>query len=139
MKSFHVSLLLPLLIACETPTEPGGSKLPMPPDADGPVVITGRIMNADGAMGIQAANVRVLEASASVGTDETGRYRIVLPASFRERTIPVQVRAIGFSSQSKTVSLSRDRVSVDFSMAASVLRLYCMMDVTELRTANKRK
>lgn len=137
MKFSYVSLLLPLVMACETPTEPGGPRIPIQPDANGPVVITGRIMIADGAMGIQSANVRVLEASASVVTDEAGRYRIVLPASFRERTIPVQVRAIGFSSQSRTVSLSRDRVSVDFAMA--VLRMSCMMDVRELRTAGERR
>ena len=134
MKFFHVSLLLPLLIACETPTEPSVPRLPTPPAEDRPVVITGRIVNAGVAVGLQGANIRVLEASASVGTGEAGHYRIVLPASFRGRVIPVNARAIGFYAQSKTVALNSDSVAVDFVMR---VHLSCSMGVTGITTEGK--
>ena len=65
-------------------------------------------------MGVQAANVRVIEAKASVGTDEGGRYRIVVPASFRGQSVPVSIRAIGFKGQSRNVRLDRDTVTLTF-------------------------
>jgi hypothetical protein len=73
------------------------------------------------------ANVRVIEAGASVGTVETGRYRLVLPATYRGRTIPVSVRAIGFKPQSRIVMITSDVVTVDFLLADDALVLSCYM------------
>lgn len=138
MKFFHVGFLLPLLMACETPTEPSVPKLPLPPD-ELPVVISGRIVNAGGGVGIQGANIRVLEASASVGSGEAGHYRIVLPASFRGRIIPVNARAIGFYAQGKTVALNSDSVAVDFVMRVDTVLLSCYMGFTDIATESNRK
>ena len=127
MKLLYVSLLLPLLAACETLTEPEAPDLlKTPPDQARPVVITGRVVNAATTVGIQGANVRVIEGAASVGTDENGRYRIVLPARFRGRAVPVQVRAIGFKPQSRTVALSGDPVIVDLAIAVDFVGLTCV-------------
>ena len=131
MKPALVSLLVPLLMACEIPSEPPppDAGLSIPPDVDGSVVMTGRIVNTAAPIGIQAANVRVIEAGISVGTDETGHYRIALPASYRGRIVPVQVRAIGFKPQVSRVALSNGRAIADFELAADAMMISCHLAI----------
>lgn len=126
MRFVSVSLLLVLLTACkEDPLAPV-SRLPRAQAQDVPVVITGRLVGASNA-GIAGANLRMVEAGASVGSDETGHYRIVLPARFRGHIVPVNVRAIGFKALTRTVRLDGDTVTLDVAMAAHTLRFMCEM------------
>jgi hypothetical protein len=133
MKPAFVSVLLVLLAGCELPTEPSPPKLPRMPDQTAPVVIegrvvySGRVVHAATTNGLEGANVRVIEAHASVGTVETGRYRLVLPATYRGRAIAVNVRAIGFKPQTRMVMITNDVVTVDFSLADDALVLSCYM------------
>ena len=129
MKLLSVSLLLMLVTACqEEPLAP----VVRPPRApqDGPVVITGRIVSAATKVGIAGANLRVIEAGASVGPDESGHYRSVLPASFRGRTVPVNVRAIGFKRQDHSVAITSDTVTLDLSMIAEMLVFDCDVQIS---------
>jgi hypothetical protein len=132
MKPILVSLLLSLLAACEIPSEPPplDAGLRIPPDVDGPVVITGRIVSAAAPTGIQAANVRVIDAGISVGTDETGHYRIALPASYRGQVVPVHARAIGFKPQGSSVALIDGRATVDFELATDAMVFTCDLVIT---------
>ena len=139
MKLLHVSLLLPLLMACQTLTEPEAPDLlPTPPDQAGPVVITGRVVNS--VLGVQGgAHVRVLEARVSGGTDETGRYRIELPARFRGRAVPVQVLRIGFKPKTRTVMVTGDTVTVDFSIDAAMMEFSCTMGILDTQAYTARQ
>ena len=129
MKPALVSVLLTVLAACELPTEPP-PKLPRLPDQNGPVVITGRIIQSNTRLPLQAANVRVMEAAASVGTDQMGRYRIVLPGKFRGREVPLLVRAIGFKARDRAIMLTSDSTIVDFGLEVMALRFDCVMSIS---------
>ena len=129
MKPAFVSVVLALLTACDLPTEPPAPKIPLTPDEKGSVVVVGRVVSAENATGLQAANVRVFEAGASVGTDETGRYRIVLPARFRGRVVPLNVRAIGYNAQTLMVAIPSNSVTVDVGMTVSRMMLSCYMGI----------
>ena len=124
MKLHSVSLLCVLLAACQEDPLAPVPRLPRAPQ-DAPVVITGRIVSSASTMGVQAANVRVTEAKASVGTDEGGRYRIVLPARFRGQMVPVSIRAIGFKALTRSVRLDSDSVTLDAAMAAEAFQFHC--------------
>ena len=129
MKPAHVSFLLVLLVACnDDPLAP----VPQPTRAltdDAEVVITGRVVSSTSSLGIEAANVRVLDAGASVGTDATGHYRIVLPARLRGQTVPVNVRAIGFKQQNRTIALISDVVTVDLPIAMDTFQTSCVLQI----------
>jgi hypothetical protein len=107
------------------------------PDNNRPVVVVGRVVDGQSA-GFHWANVRVIEAGASVGTDESGRYQIVLPPRFRSRSIPVNVRAIGFKPQNRTVWLAGDTVRVDFAITADMMQRGCTMGEVIVRVGDKR-
>ena len=128
MKPALVSFVLVLLAACKDITEPPPPRLHDPDDGR-PVVITGRVINGSNQSGIQMANVRILDAGSSVGTDETGRFRIVVPARFRGLEVPVQVRAIGFRAQTVSVRLIGDTVSVDVPIALDTFSVGCVLAV----------
>ena len=125
MRSYLVGVLLAALPACDLPTEPPPSRIPRQPDAGDSLVIEGRIVSAAMNVPLQAANVRVIQAGASVGSGETGRYRIVLPAKYRGRIVPLQVRAIGFRPQIRTIALTGSQASVDFDLALDTNRMTC--------------
>src|SRR5688500_3284812 len=107
MKTAFVSLALPLLFLTPNPGQQG-------------VIVTGRVTAAGTAMGIQAANVRIPDAGISVGTDASGAYRILAPARLRGQEVSIQVRAIGFRPETRTVRLNADSVAADFVLAQDV-------------------
>jgi Ca-activated chloride channel family protein len=111
MKPAFVSLTLPLLLL-------------VPPEQGQPdVVVRGRVTNAATNVGIEAANVRIIDAGVSVGTDTGGMYGIVMPDQYRGREVTLQVRAIGFKPASQAVKLLSDTSIVDFALAVDVNRL----------------
>jgi Ca-activated chloride channel family protein len=100
-------------------------KLLAPPNQHQPsVVITGRVTQAGTTTGLQAANVRIIAARVSVGTDAGGAYQIVLPDSFRGKEVSLQVRAIGFKPESRSVRLSSDTTTADFALTVDINRLH---------------
>jgi len=110
MKTAFVSLALPLLFLTPNQGQQG-------------VIVTGRVTAAGTAMGIQAANVRIPDAGISVGTDASGAYRILAPVRLRGQEVSIQVRAIGFRPETRTVRLYADSVAADFVLAQDVNRL----------------
>jgi Ca-activated chloride channel family protein len=110
MKTAFVSLALPLLVVVPNQGQQG-------------VVVSGHVTAAGTATGIQAANVRIPEAGISVGTDASGAYRIVAPARLRGQEVSIQVRAIGFRPENRSVMLNADSVAVDFVLTQDANRL----------------
>ena len=130
MKLSQVSLLLALLTACvEDPLAPD-PPLPRPLIDNGEVVITGRVVRSGSATGIEGGYLRVLETKAFGRLNENGHYRIVLPASFRGRTVAVTALAIGFNARTEVVRFDRDTVTLDLAMSVNTLRFDCLV-VTE--------
>ena len=111
MKPALVSLILPLVFL-----SPPNQGLPT-------IVVMGRVTNAATSAGIEAANVRMPELAASVGTDSSGRYRITVLDKFRGLEVTVNARAIGFMQQSRTIRLVTDTITVDFTLAVDVNKL----------------
>jgi Ca-activated chloride channel family protein len=110
MKPAFVSLALPLLLG-------------MPNQGQQGVIVAGRVTAAETATGIQAANVRIPDAGISVGTDPSGAYRIVAPLRLRGQEVSIQVRAIGFRPETRSVKLNADSVAVDFVLPQDANRL----------------
>src|SRR6187401_1980961 len=126
MKPALVSLILPLVFL-----SPPNQGLPT-------IVVMGRVTNAATSAGLEAANVRMPEVAASVGTDSNGRYRIVILDKFRGLEVTVNVRAIGFAPQTRTIRLVSDTITIDFALAVDVNRLSEVVitgvtDATELK------
>jgi hypothetical protein len=103
MKLSHVSLLLVVLTACEEEPLAPDLRRPAVPGPDAPVVISGRVVSSGSDIGIEGALLRVTEANAFARADETGHYRLVLPASFRDRAVAVTVLSIGFNARKEIV------------------------------------
>jgi len=98
----------------------------------------GRVTNAATSAGLEAANVRMPELAASVGTDSSGRYRITVLDKFRGLEVTVNARAIGFAQQSRTIRLVTDTITIDFALAVDVNKLQEVIvtgvsDATELK------
>jgi hypothetical protein len=127
MKLSHVSLLLVVLAACEEEPLAPDLRRPTLPSQDAPVVITGRVVRSGSTIGIEGAYLRVIEANAIARPDESGRYRLVLPASFRGRTVVVKVLAIGFNARNEIVTLNSDTVALDLAMSVYPFRLDCVV------------
>ena len=117
MKPAFVSLALPLLIL--SPRERPRPEGPQPSR----LLVTGRITQAGTSTAIQAANVRIAAANVSVGSEQDGVYRIVLPDSLRAREVTLSVRAIGFKPISRAITLQSDTTTVDFALDTDVNRL----------------
>ncbi|MEO6331926.1 MAG: SusC/RagA family TonB-linked outer membrane protein [Gemmatimonadaceae bacterium] len=86
-------------------------------------VITGRVASGDG-RGIARANVYITELNASVATNDAGEYSIVIPdARASGQAATLRARAIGFTPQSRSITVSAGSQRVDFALAADVTRL----------------
>jgi Ca-activated chloride channel family protein len=112
MKRSLVGLSFPLLL------------LAPPNQQSSTLLITGHVTDSVNARDLQGANVRIVALNVSVGTDETGRYRISLPREpYRGQEVAVQVRSIGFRPQVKSVRLTADTTTLDFALTVDINRL----------------
>ena len=127
MKPAFVSLALPLLFFA-----------PPNQEQQRTILVAGRVSDSVSNVSLQAVNVRVIEAGASVGTDTAGRYRINLPERYLGREIAVSARAIGYRAQQKLVRLTTDTVTVNFAMIVDANRLQEVV-VTGVGTTYSRK
>jgi TonB-linked SusC/RagA family outer membrane protein len=86
-------------------------------------VINGRVTSDQGRP-LQAVNVFITELSVSVGTNEAGNYTITIPAArVSGQTVNMRVRAVGFSPQSRPVTITSGTQTVNWELKADILRL----------------
>jgi Ca-activated chloride channel family protein len=111
MKPAYVSFALSLLLLA--PAKQGQQT----------IVIQGRVTDATRGVGIAGANVRIIGAQVSVGSVDSGHYRIVLAARFRGQEVELNVRAIGYKPATRTMKLVSDTNTVDFALQVDANRL----------------
>ena len=86
-------------------------------------VIRGTV-KADNGDPVVGANVYILEASASVPTNERGVFTLNVPGDrVRGQSWQLRVRAIGYRPSSHAVILAAGEQTVDFTLAADINRL----------------
>ena len=86
-------------------------------------IITGTV-TAEGGRPLEGANVYISELNVSVGTNAAGRYTISLPpARLRGQTVPLRVRSVAYTPQSRTIVLTAGAQTVDFTLKQDINRL----------------
>lgn len=87
-------------------------------------IVTGKVSRLEGGGPLLGANVTITELNASVGTDEQGTYRIVLPAErVRGQSVTIRVRSIGFKPLARTITLSPGTHTENFGLEVDINRL----------------
>jgi TonB-linked SusC/RagA family outer membrane protein len=85
--------------------------------------ITGKVTSESGNL-IEIANVYVTEMGISVPTNAQGAYTITIPAErVRGQSVMLRVRAIGFTSQGRQITITPGQQSHDFALRRDVNRL----------------
>lgn len=85
--------------------------------------ISGRVSSESGNL-IEVANVFISEMNISVPTNAQGSYTINIPAErVRGQTVTLRVRAIGFTSQGKSITITPGQQSHDFALKRDINRL----------------
>ena len=85
--------------------------------------ITGRVASDQGNV-LEIANVYIAEMNISVATNNQGRYTITIPAErVRGQLVHLRVRALGYTAQSKQITVSAGNQTHDFAMKKDVNRL----------------
>ncbi|HET9453075.1 MAG TPA: SusC/RagA family TonB-linked outer membrane protein, partial [Gemmatimonadaceae bacterium] len=85
--------------------------------------ITGRVSSESGNL-IEVANVYITEMAISRPTESNGSFTINIPAErVRGQTVMLRVRAIGFASQAKQITITPGQQSHDFVMKRDINRL----------------
>ena len=86
-------------------------------------VITGRVTGATGEQ-IEEAQVYIQELGISASTNQEGSYNLVVPGErVRGQTVVLRVRRIGYTPDSRQITLSAGSQSVDFTLQRDVNRL----------------
>lgn len=86
-------------------------------------VITGRVAAESGAP-LEGAQVLIADVNASVPTNQQGMYTITVPsARVSGQQVVVRVRAIGYSPETRTISLTAGTHTENFTMKQDVNRL----------------
>ena len=86
-------------------------------------VITGRVTSDQG-QPLQGANVFITELSLSVGTNQTGNYTITVPAArVSGQSVMLRVRSVGFTPQSRSITIRAGNQTADFTLRPDVTRL----------------
>ena len=86
-------------------------------------VITGRVTGEQG-QPLSAANVFITEMSLSVGANEQGVYRMVVPAErVRGQSVLLRVRAIGHTPMARQITMSAGDHTENFTLKQDINRL----------------
>ena len=86
-------------------------------------IITGTVKSAQG-QALQAANVRIATLNVSVGTDVDGAYRIAVARELvNGQTVTLSVRAVGYTPQTKEITISEGTQNHDFTLVFDVNRV----------------
>jgi Ca-activated chloride channel family protein len=88
----------------------------------GETLILGRVASAT-RQPLFGANVTIEALAISVGTNELGEYRIIVPASARSSTAVLRARLFGYAPQVTSVRFDRDTLVYDFTLLVDVNRL----------------
>ena len=100
--------------------------------------IAGRVVN-EGSTPLPGANVGVPSLGVGAVTGADGRYSFIIPAArVRGQTTFLTVRLLGYTAQSRQVTLTGAPLSEDFTLAANALRLNEVV-VTGAGTATTRE
>lgn len=101
-------------------------------------VVTGRILSEQG-QPLAGANVTVPELNISVATNQVGNYTITVPAArVTGQSVVVRARAIGFTPQSRPLSLTPGTQTVSFDLKKDVTELNAVV-VTGVATATEQR
>lgn len=91
--------------------------------AQNAATVTGRI-TSEGGQPLFGANIGIEALAIQVGTNEEGRYTIVVPgARVRGQQVVLRVRSFGFVPQTKSITLEGGSQSHDFVLKQDVNRL----------------
>ena len=86
-------------------------------------VLTGRVAS-DQNVPLPGANVLISELNISVATNEAGRYTITIPPErVRGQAVVLRVRSIGFTPDSRPVTINAGSQTFDFTLKPDVNRL----------------
>ena len=86
-------------------------------------VLTGRVAS-DQNVPLPGANVLISELNISVATNEAGRYTITIPPErVRGQSVVLRVRSIGFTPDSRPVTINAGSQTFDFTLKPDVNRL----------------
>lgn len=86
-------------------------------------VITGRVTSEQG-QPLLGANVYITELNLSVGTNATGNYTITVPAArVSGQNVMVRARSVGFTPQSRQITVRAGAQTADFTLRPDVTRL----------------
>lgn len=91
--------------------------------AQNAATVTGRI-TSEGGQSLFGANIGIEALAIQVGTNEEGRYTIVVPgARVRGQQVVLRVRSFGFVPQTKSITLEGGSQSHDFVLKQDINRL----------------
>ncbi len=86
-------------------------------------VISGRVTSEQG-QPLQGANVYITELNLSVGTNATGNYTITVPAArVSNQSVMLRARSVGFTPQSRQITIRPGAQTEDFTLRPDVTRL----------------
>ena len=86
-------------------------------------VITGRVTSEQG-QPLSAANIFITEMSLSIGSNDDGVYRLVIPAErVRGQTVLLRVRAIGHTPMARQVAINPGESTQNFVLKQDINRL----------------
>ncbi|MDB4905640.1 MAG: hypothetical protein JWO05_424 [Gemmatimonadetes bacterium] len=89
---------------------------------DSVIIVSGKVMQAGTGTPVAGASVSAPSRGATAVTDVAGRYRMKVTTARGARVV-LLARRIGYAPQSREVTLDRDSISVDFSLAAEAMHL----------------
>jgi TonB-linked SusC/RagA family outer membrane protein len=85
--------------------------------------ISGKIMD-DNQVPLVGANVTIDALSISIGSNTAGQYTITIPsARVSGQSVVIRVRAIGYTPQTRTITLSAGASTQNFSLSADINKL----------------
>jgi TonB-linked SusC/RagA family outer membrane protein len=101
-------------------------------------VVTGRILSEQG-QPLAGANVTVPDLNISVATNQAGNYTITVPAArVTGQSVVIRARAIGFTPQSRPLSLTPGTQTVSFDLRKDITELSAVV-VTGVATATEQR
>lgn len=86
------------------------------------MVITGQV-TTEASQPLFGANVTIEALSISVGTNEDGMYRIVVPNARRGAQVVIRARSFGYVPHVRSIMIAADTATIDFKLVRDVNRL----------------
>ena len=87
------------------------------------VTLTGTIRDATTGQALESAQIHIPALSLGALSNPNGRYLISLGDGLKGREVEIRVELIGYTAQTRTVTLAEGTTTVDFSLVSTALRL----------------